>query len=241
MLLVIVIVVWICVGPALHFNANWWLIIGTYAGLIGLHDSFVLRHMQMRCDEWQTPWTKAVVQGDEDLAQIINPQSLAEDRAQDKQEAERLAHRLFHQRWTQSASDFILKVCAHEWAVVADVLFIIALIAASSALKWSVTGQLICNNPPGILESFLMQILITGLNAADAQEQKQLKRMYDRRVDMLGCVRQWRGRLCHVSYDDDDEEDSRSRKRRGSDYHDLVANGPGGTDEISVLPDLTRD
>lgn len=33
------------IGPALHFDANWWLLIGTYAGLIGLNDGFVLRNI----------------------------------------------------------------------------------------------------------------------------------------------------------------------------------------------------
>jgi len=38
-ILIFVIIVWVVIGPALHFEANWWLLIGTYAGLIGLNSS----------------------------------------------------------------------------------------------------------------------------------------------------------------------------------------------------------
>jgi len=44
-ILILVLVVWIAIGPALSFNANWWLLIGTYAGLVGLNDEFVLRNI----------------------------------------------------------------------------------------------------------------------------------------------------------------------------------------------------
>lgn len=235
LLLIIVIVVWILIGPAMHFNSNWWLIIGTYAGLIGLHDSFVLRHMQMRCGIWSRPWIQAVVHGDEEVAALTDPQSLKQDRAHDQQELEALKHRPFHQRWSEAASNVILKICASSIAVVGDVIFIIGLVAAASALKWSVTGQLICNNPPGILESFLMQILISGLNAADAQEQKELKRMYDRRVGLLTKLLEYRATLGAQCTDKDD-----GAARRASCYPSPVKDQQVGADAISVIADLPR-
>jgi low-affinity ferrous iron transport protein len=35
----------VAIGPALSFDSNWWLLIGTYAGLIGMNDGFVLRNV----------------------------------------------------------------------------------------------------------------------------------------------------------------------------------------------------
>lgn len=33
---------WICIGPLLPFSSSRWLLIGTYAGLVGMNDGFVL-------------------------------------------------------------------------------------------------------------------------------------------------------------------------------------------------------
>lgn len=232
--LVIVIIMWICIGPPMEFNANWWLIIGTYAGLIGLHDSFVLRYMQMRIGVWTTPWIEAVRRGDEQLTGMIDPASLDRDREQDATEAAKLAAAPLHVRWTNTTSAWILKVCAHEWAVVADVILIVGLLCGSTALKWSVTGQLISNVPPGTLESFLMQILITGLNAADKKEQKQLKRMYDRRLGLLMRLHSSRALLDEY----DDGKDLKTPSAGG----DVFPSEEGvlGGDEISIVPNLPR-
>jgi low-affinity ferrous iron transport protein len=61
--LVIVMIAWSAVGPVFHFNSNWWLLIGTYAGLVGLFDSFVLRTARLllwRRETWGSsldcPW-----------------------------------------------------------------------------------------------------------------------------------------------------------------------------------------
>ena len=44
--------------------------------------------------------------------------------------------------------------CSHELTVVFGAITIIGLIAGASAMGWSVTGQLLCNVPPSIIESF---------------------------------------------------------------------------------------
>ena len=46
-LLTFVITIWVVIGPAMSFNSNWRLLIGTYAGLIGLNDGFVLRKLKI--------------------------------------------------------------------------------------------------------------------------------------------------------------------------------------------------
>jgi low-affinity ferrous iron transport protein len=47
-LLIAVLAVWLVIGPFMSFNSNWWLLIGTYAGLIGMHVGFVLENVQSR-------------------------------------------------------------------------------------------------------------------------------------------------------------------------------------------------
>lgn len=44
-ILFLVLIVWVVIGPALSFDSNWRLLIGTYAGLIGMNDGFVLRNV----------------------------------------------------------------------------------------------------------------------------------------------------------------------------------------------------
>lgn len=40
--------VWLGTGHLLRFNANWWLFIGTWTGLVGFIDAFVLRNVGYR-------------------------------------------------------------------------------------------------------------------------------------------------------------------------------------------------
>ena len=37
-ILFFVIIIWVVTGPAFSYNSNWWLLIGTYAGLVGMND-----------------------------------------------------------------------------------------------------------------------------------------------------------------------------------------------------------
>jgi len=57
-------------------------------------------------------------------------------------------------------------------------------------LPWELTniGQLICNVPPSIIESFFTIILITGHNSADYDRRIQIKAMHDRRLKLLAWV-----------------------------------------------------
>ena len=53
----------------------------------------------------------------------------------------------------------------------------------------NLSGQLISNVPPSIIESFFMIILITGHNFADADRRVQIKSMYERRLKLVADLR----------------------------------------------------
>ena len=55
-------------------------------------------------------------------------------------------------------------------------------------MRWSVTGQLLCNVPPSIIESFFMMILITGHDIADAKMRVDLHNVYLRRLKLVSWV-----------------------------------------------------
>jgi low-affinity ferrous iron transport protein len=80
------------------------------------------------------------------------------------------------------------RICAHELMVLAGVTLTICLIIGSSAMKWNVTGQLISNVPPSIVETFFMMILITGHNVGDNQSRSDFQNIYNRRLKLLAFV-----------------------------------------------------
>lgn len=178
-LLVIVLIIWICIGPAMHWNNNWWLFIGTYAGLVGLIDGFVLRNVQQRLHQYEKLALEEANLEDVSISDAIDlpmPEKV-------KVKYNSINYRL---------SDKMGIVCAHEITVILGIMLVIGLIIGASVMKWTVTGQLICNIPPSIIESFFMMILITGHNLSEADWRADLHCMYLWRLRLLAYVDQLR-------------------------------------------------
>lgn len=180
-ILIVVLVVWLCIGPVMEFNSNWWLLIGTYAGLIGLNDGFVLLNVQARLDDYQQAAFGEVVLDNSSVFMETGIQPPVTEEAQNNSINCRLSVKL---------SD----ICAHEITVVLGVLLIVGLIVGSSLMKWTETGQLLSNIPPSIVESFFMMILITGHNILDSRRREDLHNLYARRLRVLAFV----GRLLAI-------------------------------------------
>ncbi|POR35252.1 Low-affinity iron/zinc ion transport protein fet4 [Tolypocladium paradoxum] len=174
-ILLIVMAVWLAIGPAMQFNSNWWLLIGTYAGLIGLNDGFVLRNVQSKFGDYEDAAFEEANLSDKAIFEDISIPDPAKEHVQDKS----LTYRL---------SMTMGVVCAHEITVVLGVVLIIGLLVGASAMKWTTTGQLLCNIPPSIIESFFMMILITGHNLAESRKRVDLHNMYLRRLKLLTYV-----------------------------------------------------
>lgn len=174
-ILITVIIVWLAIGPVMSFNSNWWLLIGTYAGLIGMNDGFVLDNVQSRLHSYVDDAFKHVHL--DDLSLFDDIQAPEQGEAQDL----RLT---ISQRLSMKTG----AVCSHPAAVVLGVLCIVGLIIGASAMKWTTTGQLLCNIPPSIIESFLMMVLITGHNLFNHKRREDLQTMYLRRLKVLSWV-----------------------------------------------------
>jgi low-affinity ferrous iron transport protein len=171
-ILIVVLAVWVAIGPALQFSDNWWLISGTYAGLIGLNDGFVLRNLQNRLGGPVNSRFAKLSDADEKLFELTGLPSPDKELVKDTSLTARI-------------SEIMDRVSAHELTVVAGFLVILGLIAGSSAMKWSTTGQLLCNVPPSLIESFFMLILITGHNSVDGRKRINLRNIYERRLRLL--------------------------------------------------------
>ncbi|CAK7205597.1 hypothetical protein SEUCBS139899_008375 [Sporothrix eucalyptigena] len=174
-ILIVVIVVWVCIGPAMEFNSNWWLLIGTYAGLVGLNDGFVLRNVQACLNDYESDAFDGV---------SLQDMGIMMDTGIPEVEAEQVRMNRLNYR----LSNRMGIVCASEITVILGAVLVISLVIGSSAMKWTETGQLLCNVPPSIIESFFMMILITGHNISDAQRRVDLHNMYQRRMRLLSYV-----------------------------------------------------
>jgi low-affinity ferrous iron transport protein len=171
-LLVLVLVVWAVLGPVMSFNDNWWLLIGTYAGLIGMNDGFVLRNLCNVCNIREEEQHDQRTLDDQDLLAIVG---LA---GSDENEAPKLG-------LNSGLSIIMGDVCSHEYTVVAGVVVILGLIATATAMNWSVLGQIICNVPPSIIESFFTLILITGHNIGDQKREASLRKIHQHRLQLI--------------------------------------------------------
>ncbi|KAH7084858.1 Low affinity iron permease-domain-containing protein, partial [Paraphoma chrysanthemicola] len=170
--LIIIFLVWAACGPALHFNSNWWLLIGTYAGLVGLNDGFVLKNVSQNLGQYE----------DEQFAQVSHEESEILDAigAGVLEDEDHPGHSLSH-RISLTMGYF----CSHRWTVVLGVILVFGLIIGATAMRWSETGQLLCNIPPSIIESFFTLILITGHNVGEARRRVDLLQIYKRRLTMI--------------------------------------------------------
>ncbi|RAH47575.1 Low affinity iron permease [Aspergillus brunneoviolaceus CBS 621.78] len=172
--LVLVVIAWAAVGPVLHYDSNWWLLIGTYAGLVGLFDSLVLRNVQSKANRYIKRQMTMVLSAD---AALLTELSLATDnRAGSSAQRPSLSQRV---------SRRMDAVTSHVLMVMAGFLLTIGCVVTSSAMKWSLTGQLISNVPPSIIETFFMLILINGQNDAEASVHGDLDDLYHRRQRLL--------------------------------------------------------
>ena len=166
-LLVTVTAIWIAIGPSLYFDSSWWLIIGTYAGLIGMHDGFVLHNIQFQLNLDEESTISDVTRADADnlaIVALVRPPLATADG-------------LKVRGITQTLSAYLSSICAHEYSVIFGIVAVLALLVVGTALKWSWTGQLLCNVPPSIIETFIMMTLITSHELDDQRQNKRLREL----------------------------------------------------------------
>lgn len=179
-ILVIVLVVWILIGPVMSFSSNWWLLIGTYSGLIGMNDGFVLRNIYHFLRIHEDAQFEEVRLDDLELLNKADP--LSEPSLEDQDQ------KVVKKSISARVSLAVGKFCSHEFTVLLGTGTMIGLIIISSAMGWSLTAQLISNVPPSIIESFFMMILITGHNEVEVQRRIELNNIYTRRLKLISYV-----------------------------------------------------
>ncbi|PVV00422.1 hypothetical protein BB560_005196 [Smittium megazygosporum] len=161
-LLMLVIVVWPLIGSTLHFSSDWWLVIGTYAGLIGMNDGFV-QNIYYFLKVYEDKQFDEVVQDNPEIfasADLPPPKYIF------------AVNNSFSDRISLAVGKLILSVY-------------VLLTGTATMIGLQLTGQLISNVPPSIIESFFMIILITGHNDSEIGRRATLSNIYARRVKLL--------------------------------------------------------
>ncbi|KAJ5604340.1 iron/zinc ion transporter [Penicillium lagena] len=157
-LFVAVLISWLGVGHIMQWSSNWWLIFGTYTGLVSFIDEFVLRNIQMRDNEELDVELSNIVSIDSaSLTALDNQSPSPASLPQDTNAALNLTQRMFQ----------IIVFSVSCWqSVIASFVFTFAVIFVASGMRWNLTGQLICNTPTMIIEGYLMIILLYGQHSS---------------------------------------------------------------------------
>jgi low-affinity ferrous iron transport protein len=175
----VALIAWLAVGPILKFDDNWVLIIGTFTGLVGFIDGFVLRNIYAIDESSAALQFRALMYSDSRLLEVLNiPVPL-----------EPVKKLSLSERISLATSD----LCGHRYASVGAVLVVLGLLVTASILRWSETGQLLCNTPTMIAEGFLLLVLIQAHNFSNMERGR----------DFNGLLK---GRLLLSSYVSDLEE-----------------------------------
>ncbi|BGP35049.1 hypothetical protein JCM10296v2_006879 [Rhodotorula toruloides] len=189
--LLVVVVAWAAAGPAFKFEATWWLLIGTYAGLVGMNDGFVMRHMSAQFQAREGAELARLAETDSSCQALVPPTAIPDSPSSAYPPRHSTLSRLLAtvDCLTLRTSLRVGWLCSHEYAVLLGVVVIAGLVVAASALKWSLTGQLLCNVPPSIIESFMMLMVIQGHNENDAKTGGELNIVFERRAVLLAWAR----------------------------------------------------
>lgn len=165
---------WFAVGPILQFSDNWWLIIGTFTGLVGFIDGFVLRNIYHRDENYAKTQFRYLELSDMRLLEKLNVNTPS--RAPEK--------RSLSTRISISVGDAM----GHRWTSIGAVFVVIILLVIATILKWSETGQLLCNTPTMIAEGFLLLVLIQAHNIANIERGEDFNGVLKRRLMLSSYV-----------------------------------------------------
>ncbi|KAI6246584.1 Low-affinity iron/zinc ion transport protein fet4 [Erysiphe necator] len=165
---------WLYIGPRMRFNDNWWLIIGTFTGLVGFVNGFILRSLYYREETTVKEEFKKLAAADRLILDQLNVPTHVP--VQNKSS--------FSERITGAISD----ACGHRYAPFGSIIVVVILLAIATVMRWSVTGQLLCNTPTMIIEGFLLIILINAHNHANDERDADFSGLLKRKLLLHGFV-----------------------------------------------------
>lgn len=165
----IVLSVWIAIGDPMDFDDNWFLIIGTYTGLIGFVDGFVLNNVDEREASLAEKHFKLLLEQDSKIFSGMGIQTPLETPQRQKNLSQRIAGAIGH-------------ACGSTVATYLCIFSVFALLGTASALQWTETAQLLCNTPTMIFEGFTLILLLQAHNMDDEKRRLIYEDILNRRL-----------------------------------------------------------
>lgn len=171
---------WILVGDPMEFDDNWFLIIGTYTGLIGFIDGFILKNVDAREAKLAMKHFDRLVAQDTRIFALIGIE-VPESKLEVKNSLNIRISKTVG-RWVESTTA--------SWG---SIFTVFALLIVASAMQWTETGQLLCNTPTMIIEGFLLLTLIQAENIADDLKRVTYEGILQRRLVLDKHLAAWGG------------------------------------------------
>ena len=167
---------WVGIGNVMHWSANWWLVIGSYTGLVGFIDGFVLREIFFSITNYEQSKFLDLLGDSQEWLDIVG---IPVD----------LERPIVKNSFGNRISLFINRVCSNEWSVVSAFAIVLGLVILASAMLWSETAQLIANTPTMIIEGFFLLILVQAHDWATEERRMTLSELNRSRVLLYDYIR----------------------------------------------------
>lgn len=171
----VALAVWLGVGPVMGWSSDWWLMSGTYTGLLGFFDGPVLRNVHRREGVQINTGFQQIEASDRALCNDLGI-SFPEPRTAPPM------------KWPARWSSWMSQQISTSAAVGMSMGTVLALIGVASGMRWNETGQLICNTPTMILEGAFMLMLIEAHNTAHANKRRVMHDILERSVALADGV-----------------------------------------------------
>ncbi|KAI1339292.1 Low affinity iron permease-domain-containing protein [Xylariaceae sp. FL0016] len=178
LLSVIVFSVWIAVGSPLGFSDNWFLIIGTYTGLMGFIDGFTMKNVDHRESALAERHFQRLEDQDHNVFRLLDVEMPVSQQKTKQSLNLRISNAFGHYCGTTAAS----------YGAFATV---VTLIVIASAMQWTETGQLLCNTPTMIIEGLLLITLLQAHNTEDDRKRALYGDVLQRRLALDTHLAAW--------------------------------------------------
>lgn len=156
------------------------LIIGTYTGLIGFIDGFILKNVDAREAKLSMKHFDRLVAQDRKIFALIGVEM---------PESQFVVKDSLNIRISKTVGRWVESTTA-SWG---SILTVFALLIVASAMQWTETGQLLCNTPTMIVEGFLLLTLIQAENIADDLKKTTYDNILNRRLVLDKHLAGWGG------------------------------------------------
>lgn len=163
---------WVGIGHPMRWGDNWWLIIGTYTGLVGTFNASVLRYSLYNAETKISSEYDALIEEDRKVFEELQIPFPNQELSYETGPMVRLGLSF-------------RCICGTPWTVLTILALIIALVAYATVVLWNQTAQLVVNSVTMIVESFFLIVLIHAQSLHATEHRIRLHDLLMRRLQLL--------------------------------------------------------